>query len=169
VTQNGIGVQAGGGGTLSVQEGTFEKNGIHAEATHGGRLVARNSVFSESINGIGAFVTNTGDGTFEGCTFSREGRAGIASDANFHITNSTVTDCSFCGVFVAGIGAGEIKGSKILSNGSCGVQVMSGSAEVTGSTIEGHTTYGIYQASGANVSQVDNVFAQNSIEEFHQE
>jgi hypothetical protein len=172
VSGNGVGLQAGESASVAIEGGTYEKNGIQIQATLGARLAVKGATFTESINGIGVFVTNGADGSFDECKFLHEGRAGLATaeDASVLLSNSEIIDCLICGLFLTGKANGKINDNKVLNNGSCGIQIMGGNAEVNGNTIEGHTTFGIYVASGATFQDGNNnQFGQNSVADLQQD
>jgi hypothetical protein len=164
--ENGIAIQTAGGASLSVDQGTFEQNGIHLEANEKSEVKVRDVVFKQSRNGLGVFVTSSSSGTFERCQFLEEVKSGIASDANLKIIESVVKECGVCGIFLYGQAVAEITGSTISGNGPCGVQIMGGRAKLDGNTIEQHATFGVHvhQPDGASLDDSQtNTFERNGM------
>ena len=170
LVNNGTAVQVNDGSTCDVSESKLFDNGTHIEVAENSHANVRDSSFQQSRNGIGIVVAENGNATIDKCEFSEEDKAAISNAGNTNIAGCTITECGICGIFWNGSRAnGEISNSQILRNGSCGVQVMKGSASVVGNTIEGHTAFGIHIDKEANVTNSGNNFSQNSIKDVNNE
>lgn len=164
VSKNGMGVQAMDNCVLTVEQVAMDHNDVHIEATDSATVTVSRSKFEQSSSGVGISVASLSKVSigYES-EFVDESTSAVANCAECNISDTSITDCGICGIYWYGQARGEIKNNTIARNGPCGIQVMSGQADIFGNTIEGHGTFGIHVQPGATISESSNTMSQNSM------
>jgi hypothetical protein len=168
-TDNGMGVQLAVSASAKISASKFATNTIHLEASSSAQVSVDTSEFRRSGNGLGVFVTDGAFGQFTKCEFAEEPKSGLACDSRVEIVNSTVKDCSTCGLFFFGTCQATVTNCEISENASCGIQIMGGAIEVRDGKIENHTIFGIHVDGGAAFKESGVTFTSNSMMDINRE
>jgi len=146
---------------LTISNSYFSKNGIHIDASN--RTVAQiNEIqFLDSTGGAGCHIHSDSKVTFQNCTFTNNANAAIANAAYAKIINTIISGSSTTGIYEYGLSTGEISSCTFSKNGSCGIQIISGSPSIVDNKIEFHSDCGIHIASSATPQIGGNTFISN--------
>jgi nitrous oxidase accessory protein NosD len=169
LTENGVALQLLDGATARTKKSTFKDNGLHVEARGKAKLIANETQFAQSRNGVGLFITAEASGEFTACAFSDEAKTAIVSDSQVTIKNSNVIGCGTCGIFFFGAADAELTANTISNNASCGVQVMADTVVLRGNTITDHTVFGVHIQPAASVEEHGNTYISNYMADVNHE